>query len=193
MIRKGCIFTLIVRQYVENWIDGSLGHYFQFSFSLKSSLGKKRKFFKVLFPFYDQVLVHSFSNYPQRKEYRMMELKSLWLLRKHTQVRQCELWLCGRGLIRRVSLPLLKSGSLIMPNTSFLSPFWIVTIHSVKKFLQILNQGRHCFQVKDLWIHSGNKDQNRKIRATCALILCIWWFLCSSPPLKWEILTKRAI
>lgn len=130
----------------------------QFSLSLKLS-GEKRKLYKLIFPFFGQVLLSFFSNYPQKERIQNSGTEIIVVAQKaYTQVRYVNYNCVGGKLwVRKAALYLLMSESLIMSNTAFPSWFWIMTIHSVKKFLKIPNQCCHCFQMKDMRIHCNEQ------------------------------------
>lgn len=92
-----------------------------------------------------------FLNIHKRKEYRIVELKSLWLLGKYTLCKTVNFNCIGGKLwVRKASLNLLMSENLIMSNMAFPHWFWMMTIYGKKKFLKIPNYCCHYFQMKDM-------------------------------------------
>lgn len=117
----------------------------------------------------------------KRKEYRTVETKSLWLLRKYTLCKTVNFNCIGGKLwVRKASLNLLMSESLIMSNMAFPHWFWMMTVYGKKKFLKIPNYCCHYFQMKDMRIHP-KWTMLKKIKATYALILVhlvvLWVYL----------------
>lgn len=118
----------------------------------------------------------------KRKEYRIVELKSLWLLRKYTLCKTVNFnCIGGKFWVRKASLNLLMSENLIMSNMAFPHWFWMTTIYGMKKFLKIPNTVVIISRRKTSQVNNAYNVKIKKIKAAYALILIhlvvLWVYL----------------